>query len=138
MPKTSSNRGGVTNLKPFPPGTSGNPGGRPRGVRSLIQARVGENAERLVDFLLLIGLGSDTKVKRTLGTTHAPRSQDRMRAVAELLDRGFGKAVQEVVLEPSNGLTVAEQERVKEFNDEQLAEFAVALDTVNRLLHGEA
>ena len=29
----------------------------------------------------------DATVKKTLGTIHAPRLQDRMRAVAELLDR---------------------------------------------------
>ena len=67
--------------------------------------------------MLLLGLGTDATVKKTLGTTHAPRSQDRMRAVAELLDRGFGRTVQEVVLDQGEELTVLEQEPVKDLRE---------------------
>ena len=55
-----------------------------------------------------------------------------------LLDRGFGKSVQEVVLEQSDGVTLAEQRRIEEFSNEELAEFKPAIETVNRLLRGEA
>ena len=75
---SSLKRGGTANLTPFPPGQSGNPGGRPKGVRCLIRSKVGENAEQLVDYWLLIALGSDAEVKKTLGVTSPPRWQEAM------------------------------------------------------------
>ena len=68
-----SKRGGSANLTPFPPGQSGNPGGRPKGLRSLIRSKVGENAEKLVDYWLLVALESDAEVKKQLGVTAPPR-----------------------------------------------------------------
>ena len=135
---SSSKNGGSANLKPFPPGQSGNPGGRPKGIRSLIRSKVGQNAEKLVDYWLLVALSSDTEVKKKLGVTAAPRWQDRMAAVAELVDRGFGKAVQELDLhQHMNDLTPEEEVRINSLTDAELGEFNDANDVIHRLLYEE-
>ena len=61
-----------------------------------------------------------------------------MTAVAELVDRGFGKAVQEVELLGSNELTPEEEERINAFTDVKLKEFTQANETIHRLLYEEA
>ena len=66
--------------RPFPPGQSGNPGGRPKGVaRALPRCTGGSPAEAAQGLL---------EIART-----AKRDADRIAAWKELLDRGWGKAV---------------------------------------------
>lgn len=48
----------------------------------------------LVDFWVLVALGSATAVKRRFGVT--PRMQDRLAAAAELADRLHGKPIQAI------------------------------------------
>ena len=72
--------------RPFQPGQTGNPGGRPRGLAQLIRENT-NNGQELVDFLLL--------VLRSTGP-QGYRTDHRIAAAKELLDRGFGKAVQQV------------------------------------------
>lgn len=67
--------------RPFRPGQSGNPGGRPKGLAALIRQQTGDGAE-LVGFAL--------KVLRS--SRQDPRL--RLQACEWLADRGFGKAVQ--------------------------------------------
>ena len=73
----------------FKPGESGNLGGRPRALRCSVQDKVA--ADNLVDFWRLVAFGSDGEIREQFGTTSGPRWSDRMTAVVELADRGFGK-----------------------------------------------
>lgn len=64
---------------------SPNPGGRPKGVAALVREQTADGAD-LVDFLLKV--------------LHNRRQPMRLRleACAQLLDRGFGKALQQMEL----------------------------------------
>lgn len=65
----------LDNLKPFKPGQSGNPGGRPKGIA----AKAREHADRAIEVL---AEGLDDPDKKT-----------QIIAAKELLDRGYGKAI---------------------------------------------
>ena len=69
--------GGVTG-KGFRPGSSGNPGGRPKGLAAMVKDRV--EPSELVDILLDAARDPRAKVS------------ERIAAVRELADRGWGKA----------------------------------------------
>ena len=71
--------------RPFAPGMSGNPGGRPKGLSSLIRDQTREGAE-LVAFHLRILRGRKQPLRY------------RLEAAAWLADRGFGKALQQMEL----------------------------------------
>jgi len=66
--------------RPFEPGRSGNPGGRPKGIARTVREQAGGNPEMLVALLLEIAQDPRAVVR------------DRLAAVKELLDRGWGKA----------------------------------------------
>src|SRR5262245_25079110 len=69
--------------RPWPPGVSGNPGGRPKGLAALVRQETAEG-EELVRFML--------RVMRN----RRQSMRVRMEAVAWLADRGFGKPMQQV------------------------------------------
>jgi hypothetical protein len=71
--------GGVTG-EGFCPGKSGNPGGRPKGLRRRVQELVGPDGEAIVAYMVEIMQNP------------AERTRDRMDAARWLADRGFGKA----------------------------------------------
>ena len=56
----------------------------------------------------------------------------------ELLMKNQGMLRDQVAVELSGQVSVLEQQRVKEFSNEELAEFNAAAATCQRLLHGEA
>lgn len=72
--------------RPFAPGTSGNPGGRPREEREVVEALRLHGLE-LVEALLRASLAKKPNVK----------------AIAEALNRAYGKAKQVVELTGANG-----------------------------------
>jgi hypothetical protein len=72
------NSGGVANLRPWQPGQSGNPAGRPKGIAATVRERT--DPLELVDVLLSVA--NDPRAK----------ASERIAAVRELLDRGYGKA----------------------------------------------
>jgi hypothetical protein len=67
----------------LPGGPSPNPNGRPKGIAALVQAETRDGGE-LVGYLLRVLRDKDQKTEL------------RMQAAQVLLDRGFGKAVQQV------------------------------------------
>jgi hypothetical protein len=88
---TPKQRGGVTG-KGFLPGQSGNPGGRPRSERKLLQARYGEEGEQLYQQLDTIFVDKKTPAKL------------RAQIVFFLIERLHGRAPQRVELEGGESL----------------------------------
>jgi hypothetical protein len=70
----------------FTPGNRANPGGRPKGIASLVREQTKDGAE-LVAFMLSVLRGRKKAPLRL-----------RMEAAAWLADRGFGKALQQMEL----------------------------------------
>ena len=71
--------------RPFPKGTSGNPGGRPRGLAACVRENTDGGAE-IVELMVSVMRGD------VIGG-QVPRIRDMMDAATWLADRAFGKAV---------------------------------------------
>ena len=68
------------NLRPWKPGQSGNPSGRPKGIATQARELIGDDPSRLLNVFLEIA--EDTRQK----------AADRRAAAESLLDRAYGKA----------------------------------------------
>lgn len=71
--------------RPFKPGQSGNPGGRPRGL-ALTVRKATKNGTELITFLVQVATG---RIQASV--------RDRLVATGMLLDRAFGKPTIEVM-----------------------------------------
>lgn len=76
--------------RPFLPGNSANPGGRPKGLASLVREQT-KDGQELVRFMLGVLRGRKTPLRQ------------RMEAAAWLADRGFGKALQQMEVSGPDG-----------------------------------
>ena len=96
----------------FPPGVSGNPGGRPLGFSHLIRERTNDGAD-LVDFALSILQGK-----------RGARLQQRLEALQWLADRGWGRAVQSIEASGPGGgpIVVSQGPDLSQLSDGELAD----------------
>ncbi len=77
--------GGVTG-RGFAPGTSGNPGGRPKGLTRRVRELVGDDGTAIAEFMY------------SVMADEGSRTADRLEAARWLADRGFGRPPQDVEL----------------------------------------
>jgi Family of unknown function (DUF5681) len=95
--------------KPFKPGQSGNPGGRPKGVARTVREVCGGDPTMLAEGLLAIARGGDVHGKPA-------RAADQIRASELLLAYGWGKPAGFAAIEGHDPLEqdtlAAEAERI--------------------------
>lgn len=98
------------NLIPWKPGQSGNPGGRPKGLASLVREETKDGKE-LVEVMLKIVRGELTSTETYLDkkgqpheVVHEPAPRDKIEAVKWLADRGFGKVMESIEVTSPDGL----------------------------------
>lgn len=91
--------GNVENLKPWKPGQSGNPSGRPKGIARTVRERCGGDPGQLVDILL--GIAEDTGQK----------ASDRTAAARALIEHGWGKAPAFAAIEGGDPLEQSDLDR---------------------------
>ena len=91
----SANTDQNSGLRPWRPGESGNPSGRPKGTRELAHLVLAatENGEELVKALLAVIRGEVPDLPG-VQKGQVVRVSDRLKAVEILMDRAFGKAPQ--------------------------------------------
>ena len=85
----------------FKPGNRANPGGRPKGLASMIRGRIKEG-KTVVDLYLEVLEGKTTITRYTadgIPYEAGPTIKERMEAGAWLVDRGYGKAIETVSLD---------------------------------------
>lgn len=102
QPPKPSRRSAENSLKnlvkgtPYRPGQSGNPGGRPAGILAQVRRRAGESGEKIIEGFAVLAWGRADEIAAFFGDALRPTVRDRMDALRELADRGFGRAVQTV------------------------------------------
>jgi hypothetical protein len=81
----------LANLRPWRPGESPNPGGRPKGMAEFLKARYGDSGKGLLEELATIAFNKRISARV------------RVSALSELLNRGWGRPTQalEVNMEPA-------------------------------------
>lgn len=90
--------------KPFEPGRSGNPKGRPKGIARQVRERLGAVAREDEDpSAVLIDFFADVVADTTNST------RDRMYAANWLAERGWGKAPQFAPMEEEDPLDLSEE-----------------------------
>ena len=99
--------GNVENLRPWKPGQSGNPAGRPKGIAKTVRERCGGDPQRLVDILLAIA------------EDDSQRASDRTNAARALIEHGWGKAPAFAAIEGTDPL---ERDEITEKIAELVAE----------------
>ena len=87
------------NLKPWQPGQSGNPGGRPKGAARRAREAVGNDPNTVYE------------VFRTILFDESEKTADRINVGKELLDRGWGKSSSHAPIEGGDPLELDDVDR---------------------------
>ncbi|MCL0055420.1 hypothetical protein M1N56_06075 [Dehalococcoidia bacterium] len=95
--------------KPFAPGVSGNPGGRPKSLASYIRETT-DGGREMVDLMVAVMRGEAVGGKK-------PRIRDQMDAAGWLMDRGFGRPVAQI---DATSRTMNMDLSLQEINTEEL------------------
>ena len=85
--------GGAANLRPWKPGQSGNPSGRPKGIAAIVK----EHTDPADLVAILRECANDPRAKWS----------ERIAAVRELADRGWGKAPAFAAIEGADPLELS-------------------------------
>ena len=83
----------------FRPGQSGNLAGRPKGLTSEVQRRAGKNGKKLVEGLWLLAYGTPEQRQQHFGEPVHVNTKERLIAISQLLDRGWGRPAALIGLE---------------------------------------
>ena len=105
----------MTRGRPFQPGQSGNPGGRPKIVGD-IRALAREHTPEAIAELVRLA-------------TKARREEVRLRAIEVLLDRGYGKPNQSVQID-----AVFLEKKLNQLSDAELAELEARLTNAEQAM----
>jgi hypothetical protein len=100
----------MANLKPWPKGVSGNPGGRPKGLAAKVREAVREG---------------DLFLEVCLDVIDNAGPRERLEAIKLLWDRGYGRSIETTVSIDGNGNEAAEL--ASALSREQLEDVARAL-----------
>jgi hypothetical protein len=95
----------LANLRPFAPGQSGNPGGRPKKAKAAAD-KAADHASEAIDALL--------EVLRDETAPHA----SKVSAATQILDRGIGRSIQPVDVEHRHTLSDELENIIREINGE--------------------
>jgi hypothetical protein len=90
-------RGKPENLKPWKPGESGNPGGRPKGFAARIKELTGgDDYPRIAEAFAVIAFGTAGQRRQFFGEPLKVTARDRIAALIELRDSGPGRPTQTI------------------------------------------
>ena len=103
-------------LRPFQPGTSGNPSGRPKGLARMVRETVGDDIVAIVKAQVSIAKGEAPDGIRI----PMIKASDMTKAAEWLSDRGWGKAHQTIDIGTDLNLETVD---LTKLSDEQLDDF---------------